>query len=106
MNDFTRVAHLRDLPPGTCRTVDVKGTFIALFNINGMIYALDNTCPHAGGPLGEGALVGDCVQCPWHGWRFHVPSGTRRDNPEIEVTRCEVRVDGEEILVSVPPLPR
>ena len=45
-----------ELEPGTCRSVELKDVGLALFNVEGEIYALDNTCPHAGGPLGEGIL--------------------------------------------------
>jgi nitrite reductase (NADH) small subunit/3-phenylpropionate/trans-cinnamate dioxygenase ferredoxin subunit len=100
MNDFVRATSLQDVPPGTCRTVEVDGTFVALFNIDGMIYALDNTCPHAGGPLGEGTIVGDCVKCPWHGWRFNIRTGIRPENPDFHVPRRAVRIEDNMILVS------
>ncbi|MEK7300537.1 MAG: Rieske 2Fe-2S domain-containing protein, partial [Nitrospirota bacterium] len=54
MREFVTVAALTDVPPGTGTTVDVSGIWIARCNIDGTLYAVDNTCPHAGGPLGEG----------------------------------------------------
>ena len=53
------VAKVTDLEPGSCLSVEAEGIGVALFNVNGAIYALDNTCPHAGGPLGEGTLSGE-----------------------------------------------
>ncbi len=100
MNDYVRVTSLQDVQPGTCRRVEVDGVFVALFNIDGMIYALDNTCPHAGGPLGEGTIKGDCVKCPWHGWRFNIRTGIRPENPDFHVLRRDVRIEGDMILVS------
>jgi nitrite reductase/ring-hydroxylating ferredoxin subunit len=54
MPEFVTVATVEEIPPGTGRTVEVQGVWIALFNVDGSFYAIDNTCPHAGGPLGEG----------------------------------------------------
>jgi nitrite reductase/ring-hydroxylating ferredoxin subunit len=72
LNEFVRVAFVHEIPSGTGRTVDINGIWIALFNVDGTFYAMDNSCPHAGGPLGEGQLCGAVVECPWHGWKFNV----------------------------------
>ncbi|MBX3234889.1 MAG: Rieske (2Fe-2S) protein [Nitrospiraceae bacterium] len=99
---YVTIAKVGDIPPGTCRTVDVQGIFLALCNVEGTYRVVDNTCPHAGGPLGEGQLQGELLVCPWHGWRFNVRTGERQENPEIRVPVIEVRVLGEEIQVKVP----
>ena len=80
---YIDAAKLSDLPPGSCLSVDLDdtGRGIALFNVGGELFALDNTCPHAGGPLGEGTLQGDLVRCPWHGWKFNVRTGRCVKNP-------------------------
>ena len=54
----TRIAELKDLPPGAGTSVDAAGRTLALFNVDGTLYAVDNTCPHRGGPLAEGDLDG------------------------------------------------
>lgn len=100
--DYVTVAQVDHVPPGTCRTVEVDGIFLALCNVNGTFRAVDNTCPHAGGPLGEGCLNGDLIVCPWHGWGFNVHTGERRENPEIRVACIEVRVQGSDVQVKVP----
>ncbi len=100
------VAKLEDLQPGTSRSVEVEGVGIALFNVDGTVYALDNTCPHAGGPLGDGRLAGECVVCPWHGWRFNVRTGERPENPAITVACYPVSIQGGDIVVTVPATPR
>lgn len=100
--DYVTVAQVDEVPPGTCRTVEVDGIFLALCNVNSTFLAVDNTCPHAGGPLGEGCLDGDLLVCPWHGWRFNVHTGERRENPEIRVACVEVRVQGSDVQVKVP----
>ncbi len=102
MPTFVAVAKLRDLAPGTCVSVEAGGRWIALFNVDGRIYATDDTCPHAGGPLGEGTLQGDVVVCPWHGWRFNVLTGQRPDNPNFAVACFEARIVGEDIHVGLP----
>ncbi|HET6674795.1 MAG TPA: Rieske (2Fe-2S) protein [Nitrospiraceae bacterium] len=103
MTDFITVATVDEVPPGACKSVEVQGVFIALCNVQGTVYALDNTCPHAGGPLGEGTLRGELIVCPWHGWRFNVRTGERPENPDFKVTRCQVRIEGEAIQVAIPP---
>lgn len=99
---YVTVAQVDEIPPGTCRTVEVDGIFLALCNVNGTFLAVDNTCPHAGGPLGEGSLEEDVLECPWHGWRFNVRTGKRPENPEISVACVEVRVQGENVQVKTP----
>jgi nitrite reductase/ring-hydroxylating ferredoxin subunit len=100
--DFFTVATVEEIPPGTGRVVEVQGVWIALFNVDGSFYAVDNTCPHAGGPLGEGQLDGCVVQCPWHGWRFNVHTGQRPENPDITVACCIVRIEGNQVQVALP----
>jgi len=103
-SDFIPIANINDLPPGTCTSIETEDFGIALFNIDGKIYALDNTCPHAGGPLGEGTIEGEHVACPWHGWKFHIPTGVCQKNPtpSLNVPCYEVRVVEETIQITRP----
>ena len=103
-HQFITVAQLTELEPGMCRSIELKDIGLALFNVEGEIYALDNTCPHAGGPLGEGTLAHEVVTCPWHGWKFNVRTGQRLKNPSQDwtVQRYEVRVVDGAIQVRVP----
>lgn len=80
-----RVAGAADVPPGEGRVVDVEGRSVALFNVDGRYYAIDNACPHRGGPLGEGDLDGTVVSCPWHAWRWDVTTGANVNNPAVKV---------------------
>ena len=103
--EYRDVAKLEDLEPGTCLPVEVDNApGIALFNVDGDILALDNTCPHAGGPLGEGSLEGEVVECPWHGWEFNVRTGQCLENPAPEWTvPCfPARVENGIIQVAFP----
>lgn len=72
---------------------------IALFNIDGMIYALDNFCPHMGGPLGEGDIDDATVTCPWHGWQFDIASGCCINMPGEDARKVDIVVTGEEIFL-------
>jgi nitrite reductase/ring-hydroxylating ferredoxin subunit len=102
MREFVTVAALTDVPPGTGKTVDVSGIWIALCNIDGTLYAVDNTCPHAGGPLGEGKLKEGIIECPWHGWKFDLRTGQRVNNPNFTVACCDVRVVDGQIQIKLP----
>ena len=101
MAEYVRVALLSELEPGSCKTVEAGGKEIALFNVEGTIYAVDNTCLHQGGPLGDGMLEGDIVTCPWHMWQYNVRTGEHLSNKEFKVAPYAVRVDGNEIMVAV-----
>ena len=94
---------LAELPPGRARAVDASGRRIALFRTAGGVFALDNTCPHRGGPLSEGDVIGNEIVCPWHLWGFELATGRCPGNPEVAVTTHEVRIDGDRILVKVTP---
>jgi nitrite reductase (NADH) small subunit/3-phenylpropionate/trans-cinnamate dioxygenase ferredoxin subunit len=99
---FVAVAKINEVPPGTGRIVEVQGIWVALFNVDGTFYAIDNTCPHAGGPLGEGRLDGTIVECPWHGWKFDVVSGRREGNSDFRVACCAVRIDDDTVHIALP----
>lgn len=103
MSEFVTVATTEDIPPGSGKTVEVNGVWIALFNVAGSFFAVDNTCPHAGGPIGEGHLTGEVVTCPWHGWQFNVHTGKKEGHPDITVACCPVRVEGNQVQIALPP---
>lgn len=103
MGSFVHVADLSDIPPGTAKVVAVQSVEVALFNLEGSIYAIDNMCQHAGGPLGEGKIKGDDVVCPWHGYRYHIKTGQYTKNPDMSVACFQVKVEDGKILVSVTP---
>ena len=102
MAKWCRVARSGDLEAGQCRVVRAEEQAIALFNVDGTFHAIDNTCLHAGGPLGEGDLQGTTVICPWHGWGYDVTSGEATHDPDAKVSCFAVKVEGEDVLVEVP----
>ncbi len=101
MAEFVKVANLSELEAGSCKAVEAGGKTIALFNVGGTIYALDNTCLHRGGPLGEGILEGSVVTCPWHMWEYNVCTGEKIDSPDIKVASYPVQVDGNDVKVAL-----
>lgn len=96
-----KIANVTDIPLGKTLVVQVPdGREIALFNIEGNIYALDNTCPHMGGPLGEGELEGSCITCPWHGWQFDVKTGLCSNMPGEDATSIQIEIKNGEVFIN------
>jgi nitrite reductase (NADH) small subunit/3-phenylpropionate/trans-cinnamate dioxygenase ferredoxin subunit len=70
------VGSAEDVPEGRGATVELlDGTELALYNVGGEFFAIENFCPHKGAPLADGRLCGQMVECDWHGWRFDVRTG-------------------------------
>ena len=102
MSEFTKVASVGEIPPGQSKMVEAGGKQIAVFNIAGTFYAIDNVCAHAGGPLNEGMLDGDKVECPWHGAQFDIKTGAALSAPAFDpVASFKVRVSGDNVEVEV-----
>jgi nitrite reductase/ring-hydroxylating ferredoxin subunit len=97
-----KVAKLTDVPPGQGRVVQAGRHTLALFNVDGDLYAIDNACLHRGGPLGDGQLEGRVVSCPWHAWRWDVTTGLNVNNPAVKAACFPVTVAGDEVFVEVP----
>ncbi len=96
------VGQAADVPLGEGRVVDAEGRSLALFNLEGTFYALDNACAHRGGPLGQGEIEGTAVICPWHAWRWDVRTGANVNNPALTVPCFPVSVDGGHVFVELP----
>ena len=101
MSNFIKIAQIEQMPSGTSKICLVQGRSIALFQIAGTFYAIDNTCPHRGGKLGEGKLEGTVVTCPLHGWRFDVATGGCLTHSSEKVTSHRVEVQGDDVLLEV-----
>ena len=101
MPEFVKVARAGEIKSGDAKVVEVNGKKYALFNVEGRYHCLDNTCPHRGGPLGEGFLDGTTVTCPWHGWQFDAASGEGKTKPGTSLARFEVKVEGDDIYIGV-----
>jgi 3-phenylpropionate/trans-cinnamate dioxygenase ferredoxin component len=102
MSEFVKVAVRSELPDGGKKLVEVDGREIALFGVDGSIYAIDDVCTHDGGPLAEGVLRGCEIECPRHGARFDVRTGKAMTFPAFEpVTTHRVEVRGDDVLVAL-----
>lgn len=98
-----KVANTDELKSGEAKTVYVNGKQLALFNVNGKFFCLDNQCAHQGGPLGEGFLEDYVVTCPWHGARYDVRTGKLLTQfpPSQNMETHKVTVKGQEIFVDI-----
>ena len=79
----------------------VDGRAVALFNVDGTFYAIDGTCLHRGGPVGEGDLEDTTVTCPWHGFQYNVTTGRNILDPEVGLTKHDVKVEEGVVLVAL-----
>ena len=98
---FVKVAETTALKPGAGMVVEAAGRELALFNVDGEFYCIDNTCPHMEGPLGEGDLDGDEVMCPWHAWSFNVKTGEGLYGSGLCVRSFPCKVEDGTVLVEV-----
>lgn len=102
MGTYVKVATTSEIAEQSAKVLTIEGKRIALFNLEGQFYALDDTCTHAGGSLGEGSIGGDEVECPWHGSRFNIETGEVTGPPAFEnVARYNVRVTGDDVEVEI-----
>ena len=102
MAEFVKVATTADIPPGKVNVYEVDGRQIAVCNVDGTFYAIDDVCTHDGGSLDQGQLEGDQIECPRHGALFDVKSGRALTLPAVmPVQSYPVQVEGDEIRVAV-----
>lgn len=104
MSEFIKVATKDEIPLGGSKLVEVDFIRVALFNLEGTIYALEDMCTHDGGPLVEGDVVNGCeVMCPRHGARFDIRTGEALSFPAFEATNTyEVQIEGDDVLIESP----
>ena len=102
--EYVAVATKDELPNGARKLLEIDGRPIAVFNVAGEYYAIADVCSHDDGPVAEGELEGYEIECPRHGARFEVRDGKVLSFPAIvDIPAYPVRVEGEEILVGLPP---
>ncbi len=102
MAQWVKVAEVGELAPGEKKQIDIDGLEIALFNVDGQYYAIEDVCTHDGAPLAHGKFTGEEIICPRHGARFNVRTGQALCLPAVEpVETYKVKVEGNDILVEV-----
>ena len=100
--EFMDVCALEQVRPGASMAVRAGGKDIALFNVDGTVHAIENTCLHAGAALAGGTLCGRIVQFRAHGWRYDVTTGALVVAPSLSVATFAVKIDQGRVLVGVP----
>lgn len=95
---WVAIARLGDFDAQGRAMVKVGDTEVALFRVDGQVYAIQNRCPHRGGPLVRGFLVaGPAIRCPMHAWRYDLATGV--SNRPARATVYPVRVDGDQVSI-------
>jgi 3-phenylpropionate/trans-cinnamate dioxygenase ferredoxin subunit len=105
MGDFIEAARLEEVPAGTGKTVTIGGKQVGLFNVDGQIYAIDDSCPHKGSSLGMGRLDGQIVTCRSHGMKFNVTNGCFAGTSDVALPSYPVKVVDGEIMVALDAPP-
>ena len=102
MASFVKLTTRSEIPNGAGRSFEVEGRRIAIFNLAGRFYAIDEECTHAGGPLSEGTIDGEEIECPWHQGRFNIKTGAVVDTPPMDdLASYNVHLSGEAIEVEI-----
>ena len=107
-NNFQYVCDADQIPAGQSKPFSITGRSgskieVAVFNIDGEFYVISNVCIHQGGPLGKGAIEGDVVTCPWHGWRYSIKNGKSSHEGGDSVSSYPVQVSEGKVYVSPVP---
>lgn len=97
-----KVGKVSEVPEGQAKAIDVSGVTIALFHRADGWFAIENTCPHRGGPLAEGDVEDHAVTCPWHGSQFDIGTGNLLSPPAARPVRAfPVVVEGDDVSLDV-----
>jgi len=102
-----KIGELEEFPRGSIKEISIQGKTYAISNIDGMLYAIDGRCTHAGGKISNGRLEGKIVTCPKHGAQFDVTNGKNLKKPWIPFAKAsdlknyKVSIDGENVLIEL-----
>jgi nitrite reductase (NADH) small subunit len=102
MSEFARICAKAELPAsGDAKEFPAGQRILCVANEHGQIAAMDNVCPHRGGPLGQGMVEGGKVICPWHAWAFDMKTGAAQHSPDVHAQVFELKIEGEDVLVKL-----
>ncbi len=97
-----RLGSLADMPAdGTAREFDCSGKLCCIANVGGRLSAMDNVCPHRGGPLGTGVIDDGILICPWHGWQFDPATGRAIQVPGAGVQVYPLSIEGDDVYIEI-----
>lgn len=97
--NFLKIGAIGDFPEGEGRIITAARKPVAVFNVGGTLYALNNICPHMGGPIGAGALQGEAVACPYHGMRFSLTSGQSLDDFGHSLQTYTLKLENGQVFI-------
>ena len=97
---WINIAKISEIEPGQSLVVKFDGEDIAIFNAGEAFYAVNNACPHQGGPLNQGVLTNNRITCPWHGWQYDLKSGCPITTPNLQT--YPLRVQGDTLQIAIP----
>lgn len=98
MADFVRICSQAEIPKaGMVKEFMIDGRALCVANVDGAVCVLDGTCPHEGGPLGEGSIEGGKLVCPWHAYAFDVKTGATDEDPDVNAEVLEAKVENGEL---------
>jgi 3-phenylpropionate/trans-cinnamate dioxygenase ferredoxin subunit len=101
MTTFIEAAQLGDIPLGKSVMVRVANTDVALFNVDGTIYAINDSCAHAGSSLAAGELNGKMLKCRGHGMIYDVTNGFVNGVPGFGVPSYPIKIEGSKVLIGI-----
>ncbi len=99
--ELVKVAEASEIPDGGTKVVSIKGRAIGIFRVKDEYFAMNNTCLHRGGPLGEGDLQEFTITCPWHGWSYDVRTGSFDLIPTMKIRTYPTRIENGSIFVEI-----
>jgi nitrite reductase/ring-hydroxylating ferredoxin subunit len=99
---LVKVKPLVEFPPGEVVELESGDASYAVCNIDGKLHCVCGTCPHAGGPLGQGSLHGNYLVCPWHGFEFDCRTGLNDDDEDMKIDTYPVVVQDGNVFVELP----
>ena len=99
---LTKLSTQSDLPaPGEVKEFPCGDKMVCAANLDGSVYAIDNVCLHAGGPLGQGTIEDGKVVCPWHGWKYDLKTGQATHNPNARLAVYPIRIENGDVMIEV-----
>jgi nitrite reductase (NADH) small subunit len=102
MPNFTKLTKESELPPtDEAKEFPCGNKTICVANVNGAFSAMDNICPHRGGPLGQGMVEGNKVVCPWHGWAWDAKTGAAEQDANSKVAVYALKIENGDVLIEM-----
>lgn len=95
-----KIGTVADLPENNrAKEFHCSGTPICVAQVDGKLSAMDNVCPHRGGPLADGVVMDGKIICPWHGWQFDPKTGNSVQVPNTGVQIYSISIEGDDVFV-------